>query len=121
MDDRADPRFERAALAVAEGLLRAYRDQHREVAEGLLAQELTFTSPNDDHIDRSAYFEKCFPTADRFRSQTLLHSAELDSDHAVIVYEYELHSGERFRNTEMITVREGRATEIQVFFGGRAN
>jgi hypothetical protein len=39
----------------------------------------------------------------------------------VVVYEYELQTGERYRNSELLTVRAGRITEIQVFFGGRVD
>jgi hypothetical protein len=31
----------------------------------------------------------------------------------------ELRNGERYRNTEIITVHDGKASEIQVFFGGQ--
>jgi hypothetical protein len=34
-----------------------------------------------------------------------------------ILYEYELTSGERYRNTEASTIREGQLVETQVFFG----
>jgi hypothetical protein len=30
-----------------------------------------------------------------------------------------LESGQRHRNAELVTVRDGRVTEAQVFFGGR--
>lgn len=99
-------------------LFEAYLDQDRSRAEGLVAGQLTFTSPQDDHIDRAAYFERCFPTADRLRSQHLLHVVEVNSDMVFIAYEYELTTGARHRNTEIITVQDGKATEIQVFFGG---
>ena len=37
-----------------------------------------------------------------------------------VLYEYELaDTRERFRNTEVITIADGRIAEIQVFFGGR--
>lgn len=48
--------------------------------------------------------ERCFPTAGRVRSQTLLHLTEADDRDVVIIYEYELTSGESFRNAELITV-----------------
>ena len=35
------------------------------------------------------------------------------------MYEYELATGERYRNIEFSTVRGGQLTETQVFFGGR--
>lgn len=97
----------------------AYRAQDRAAAEKLMAEELTFTSPQDDHIDRAAYFERCFPTADRLVSQEVLELVDAGDDGVFILYEYELKTGERHRNTEFITVRDGRIVEIQVFFGGR--
>ncbi len=106
-------------IEVARSLLQAYLDQDRARAERLLAEDLTFTSPQDDRINRQAYFDRCFPTADRLRSQTLLHAVALDEHNVVIAYEYELQTGERHRNTEIITIRGGKATEIQVFFGGK--
>ncbi len=105
-------------VQVARDLLQAYLDQDRTRAEMLLADELTFTSPQDDHIDRRAYLDQCFPTADRLTSQTLMYAAELDEHNVVIAYEYELRTGARHRNVEIITVRDGQAVEIQVFFGG---
>jgi ketosteroid isomerase-like protein len=98
----------------------AYRHQDRDAAERLMAEELTFTSPQDDHIDRAAYFERCFPTADRFVTQEVLEMNEAGDDGVFILYEYELRTGERHRNTEFLTVRDGRIVDIQVFFGGRA-
>ena len=35
------------------------------------------------------------------------------------MYEYELKTGERYRNTEFSTVRDGQLAETLVFFGGR--
>ena len=34
------------------------------------------------------------------------------------MYEYELLTGERHRNVEVLTVRDGKVVEAQVFFGG---
>ena len=40
-------------------------------------------------------------------------------DEVFVMYEYELKSGERHRNAELVTVRDGQVVETQVFFGGR--
>lgn len=106
---------------VARSLFEAYLAQDGPTAEALLAPDLSFTSPQDDHIDRNAYFDRCFPTTDRIRSQVLLHVVDLDDDHVVIVYEYELITGGMYRNSEVLTVRGGVVHEIQVFFGGRVH
>jgi ketosteroid isomerase-like protein len=97
----------------------AYRAGERDAAETLVADEFTFTSPQDDHIDRAAFFDRCFPTADRLRSQEILEIVDSGRDGVFIMYEYELKTGERHRNVEYITVRDGRLVESQVFFGGR--
>jgi len=97
----------------------AYLNNDRASAEPLYAEDFVFTSPQDDHIDRAAFFERCFPTADRFSSMELVHVLP-SGDDVVVVYEYVMaDSGERFRNAELHTVRDGRIAEVQVFFGGR--
>jgi ketosteroid isomerase-like protein len=104
---------------VALAVFAAYRCGDRAAAEQLVADDFVFTSPQDDHIDRTAWFERCFPTAGRFSSQQVLRTAETGDD-VFVMYEYELReSGERYRNAELITVRDGRIVETQVFFGGR--
>jgi ketosteroid isomerase-like protein len=83
----------------------AYLAQDRDTAERLIAQDLVFTSPQDDHIDKAAYLERCFPTADRLVSQEILELVGAGKDGVFILYEYELKTGERHRNAEFITVR----------------
>ena len=97
----------------------SYLAQDRAAAERLVADEFVFTSPQDDHIDRATFFERCFPTADRFKDHELLAVVPTEGDDVFVLYEYELEGGQRFRNAEVITVRDGRITESQVFFGGR--
>ena len=98
---------------------KSYLAQDRAAADRLVAEEFVFTSPQDDHIDRAAFFERCFPTADRFKAHELLAVVPTDGDDVFVLYEYELDGGQRHRNAEVITVRDGRITESQVFFGGR--
>lgn len=97
----------------------SYLAQDRAAAERLAAEDFVFTSPQDDHIDRATFFERCFPTADRFKDHQLLVVVPTEGDDVFVLYEYELEGGQRYRNTEVITVQDGRLTESQVFFGGR--
>ena len=97
----------------------SYLAQDRAAAERLVAEEFVFTSPQDDHIDRAAFFERCFPTADRFRKHELVKVVPADDDDVFVLYEYELEDVQRYRNAEVITVQDGKVTETQVFFGGR--
>ncbi len=97
----------------------AYLAQDRMTMERLLAEDYVFTSPQDDHIGKADFLERCFPTAARLTSQEILELVGAGDDGVFILYEYQLKSGERHRNTEFSTVRNGRLTETQVFFGGQ--
>jgi len=105
---------------VVEAAFRHYRSQDRTAAFALYADDFSFTSPRDDHIDKAAFFEQCFPTADLFKEQQLLHVTPADEELVLVYYEYELVTGGRYRNVEAITVRDGLIRDVQVFFGGNA-
>jgi ketosteroid isomerase-like protein len=101
-------------------LFEAYLAQNRAEADRLLSDDVVFTSPQDDHIDKTAYFERCFPTAHRLSSQKILNLVAADEQSVFLLYEYALTTtGERHRNVEFINVRDGQIAEIQVFFGGQ--
>jgi ketosteroid isomerase-like protein len=97
----------------------AYLEQDRDAMDRLFSEGFVFTSPQDDHIDRATFFERCFPTADRLTTQEILYVVPAGDDDVFAMYEYELKSGERYRNVELLTVRDSQVVETQVFFGGR--
>jgi ketosteroid isomerase-like protein len=98
----------------------AYLHRDRDAADRLLADDFVFTSPQDDHIDKATFFERCFPTADRFTTQEMIYVVPAGDHDVFAMYEYELkESGERYRNVEVLTVRDDRVVETQVFFGGQ--
>jgi len=104
---------------VVRRMFEAYLAGDEAVARELLADDYTFTSPQDDHIDRDAFLERCFPTAARVRWQEIRELVPAGEDGAFVLYEYELRTGERHRNVEHAVVRDGRLAETHVFFGGR--
>jgi ketosteroid isomerase-like protein len=108
-----------ANVDVVRACMESYLAQDRDTADRLIAEDFVFTSPQDDHIDKAAFFERCFPTVDRLRYQKVLEAVPAGGDDVFLLYEYELKTGGHYRNVELITVRDGRITETQVFFGGR--
>ncbi|NLU72369.1 nuclear transport factor 2 family protein [Streptomyces sp. HNM0575] len=110
-----------AGTDVVRACMESYIAQDRERAEQLIADDYRFTSPQDDHIGKADFFARCFPTADRLRRQEILSVAPAGGDDVFLLYEYELKTGEVHRNVEVATVRDGRLTETQVFFGGRVS
>jgi ketosteroid isomerase-like protein len=109
------------AIQIVQRCFEAYLKQDLDTAQQLIGADFVFTSPQDDHIDRAAFFEQCFPTSSRLRSQQIRRIAAANESDVFVMYEYELRGGGRFRNTELITVRDGQMVEEQVFFGGNAN
>lgn len=108
-----------AGSDVVRAAFEAYRAQDLAREQALLADDFVFTSPQDDHIDKGAFLDRCFPTAARFVSQTVLQLVDVPEGGVFLLYEYELVDGRRYRSVEFSTVRKGQLTETQVFFGGQ--
>ncbi|MGH3452862.1 MAG: nuclear transport factor 2 family protein [Nocardioidaceae bacterium] len=101
-------------------LVQSYLAQDATTADEMIADDFTFTSPQDDHIDKATFFERCFPATTQLASHRLLDVVATDGDDVFLRYEYEsLQTGHRHRNVEVHTVRAGRVVEIEVYFGGR--
>ncbi|TBN58396.1 nuclear transport factor 2 family protein [Glaciihabitans arcticus] len=105
-------------IDVAKASFDAYRRQDADAMLRVLSPDYRFTSPQDDHIDRDAFMERCFPTADRFSTSTVLELVSTPTG-VLYVYEYELTDGGRYRNVELIRVEGDQLVETQVFFGGQ--
>ena len=107
-------------IDVAKASFDAYQRQDANAMLRILADDYKFTSPQDDGIDRDAFMERCFRTADRFATNQVLELVSTPSG-VLYVYEYELADGGRFRNVELIRVQGEQIVETQVFFGGRVS
>lgn len=106
---------------IVRALFESYLSQDHDVAESSLSDQFVFTSPQDDHTGKAEFFERCFPTAERLLKQELLQVVPTDGNDVFVLYEYLLRTGERHRNAEVLTVRDGKVVETQVFFGGRVS
>jgi ketosteroid isomerase-like protein len=95
---------------------RAYESGDRTEIELLLSDDFTFTSPYDDHIDRAAYFERCWPGAGTFRHFEL-HQVTVDSDACFVMYTAERMIGGKFHNTERFEFTGDQIRSVEVFFG----
>ena len=104
--------------AVVRAMFAAYIAKDYDSAAKLISAEFSFTSPQDDHIDKAAFLERCFPTAWRFTSLEIMELVAVGDDAVFALYEYELATGDRYRNAEFTTVRHELLVETQVFFGG---
>jgi ketosteroid isomerase-like protein len=103
-------------VSVARKSYQAYIDKDRTAIEALISDDFHFTIPLDNRIDRETYFVRCWPNSAAiaaFEFVRLVHEGE----HVFVTYEARSTSGKRFRNTEVLTVRNGRIVEAEVYFG----
>lgn len=94
----------------------AFLSNDRETMEGLLSDDFVFNSPRDDHINKSTYFQRCFPNSDPFLSLDI-EQLFVFGEEALVRYQVELKDGTRFRNVEYLRIDKGQIKEVDVFFG----
>lgn len=102
-------------IEIARASYLAYLHNDRAAMEALIAEDFHFTSPLDNRIDRARYFERCWPNERiaGFEFIRLVAHADL----VFATYVGRGTGGGQFRNTEVMTVRDGRITEVEVYFG----
>jgi ketosteroid isomerase-like protein len=93
-----------------------YETKDRQGLEKLIADDFSFSSPQDDHIDRLTYFERCWHNSEKIRTITIEKLFERDGE-AFVRYRSELKNGAVFRNTELLTFKDGKLVEVDVYFG----
>jgi ketosteroid isomerase-like protein len=103
-------------LQLARDAYGAYESGDRGVIEELLTEDFTFYSPVDVGIDRTRYFERCWPNAaliESFEFKRLIEAG----DEVVVTYESTKTDGRRFRNTEVLTFVGDKIRKTEVYFG----
>jgi hypothetical protein len=81
-----------------------------------MSDDLTFYSPADPGIDRATYFERCWPNAGLIESFDFKRMIEC-GDEVIVTYESSKTTGQRFRNTEVLTFDGDRICRVEVYFG----
>jgi ketosteroid isomerase-like protein len=94
----------------------AYESGDRRVVERHLSDDFTFYSPADPGIDRTAYFERCWPNAELIEAFEFKRLIEA-GDEVVVTYESRRVDGGRFCNTEVLTFTGEQISRAEVYFG----
>jgi ketosteroid isomerase-like protein len=102
--------------AIARASYQAYVDKDRAALDALLTPDFHFTSPLDNRLDRATYFKRCWPNSQNLGRFEFIHIVT-GGDRVFVTYEADSTSGKRFRNTEVLTIREGKISEAEVYFG----
>lgn len=103
-------------VAIVRASYDAYVRKDRAAIEKLIAQDFHFTSPLDNQIDRATYFARCWPNSERLSGFDFVRLVP-HGDQVCVTYEARTNDGGRFRNTEILTVRQSQIVDVEVYFG----
>jgi ketosteroid isomerase-like protein len=94
----------------------SYVSKDRQALEELLSDDFRFHSPHDPDIDKTTYFEKCWPFSERVRA---FHIEKLfvEGNEAFVRYECQPKDGAKFRNTEFFRIEGNKIKEVEVYYG----
>jgi ketosteroid isomerase-like protein len=103
-------------ISIARASYEAYARKDRAKIEALIAEDFNFTSPLDNRLDRETYFTRCWPNSETVKGFEFIDLVP-DGDRVFVRYEGIGTGNRRFRNTKILTVRDGRIREVEVYFG----
>jgi len=86
----------------------------------VLADGFTFSSPLDDHIDVTAFKERCWPNCyniKRFEVDKFV----VNGDEAFVITNGWTNAGKLFRNGEYFKIKDGKIMAYECFFGPGVN
>ena len=93
----------------------AFVAKDRAAIEALIAYDFHFTSPLDNRIDRTTYFERCWPLSERIEKFDFVNLVPA-GDRVFVTYVGRM-DGNDFQNTEIATVRDSKIVDVEVYFG----
>jgi hypothetical protein len=105
-------------IDVATAMFDAHLAQNAPAASALLTDDFRFASPQDDHIDKTTWLEKCFPTIEHFADFEMLEIVNGNPTTVFVRYRYRLADDSEFTNMESLVIRDNKVAEVSVHFGG---
>jgi ketosteroid isomerase-like protein len=103
-------------LALARKYYQSYVEKDRAGIEAIIDDDFHFTSPWDNKISRTTFFDRCWPNSAVITAFDLINLVG-DGEHVFVTYEGKSTHGKPFRNTEIMTIRNGKIIDIEVYFG----
>ena len=107
---------EKTGIDLVRHYFAAYVSKDRKALGDLLADDFTFTSPIDDHINRTRYFARCWPNSEKTEAFHL-EQVMAEGDEVLVLYRCEQIDGTTFRNTERFKIEAGKIKSVEVYFG----
>lgn len=102
------------------GWYTAFVNKDWNLIEQVLAGGFTFSSPLDDHIDLTAFKERCWPNAYKIKKVDVDKVVENGDDVFVITNGWTT-DGKLIRNTDYFQLKDGKIRAYECFFGPGIN
>ena len=102
--------------SIARKSYQAYVDKDRAAIEAILSDDFHFTSPLDNRIKRETYLDRCWKNSETIAGFKFVNLVS-EGEHVFVTYEGQNTTGKRIRNTEIMTIRDGKIVEVEVYFG----
>ena len=98
----------------------AWESKDWHALDVLLADDFTFTSPNDDdHISKGVYKSRCWDSnVSLIEHFDLQHIVGSDND-AFVMYVLHIKNGKVLENIEHLQIRGGKVETVRCYFGGK--
>jgi hypothetical protein len=98
------------------GGVQRLRDEGSGGPRGDHCGRFSLYEPLDNRLDQETYFRRCWPTSEVIERFDFVYLVT-DGDRVFVTYEGRNTNGTRFRNTEILTIRDQHIVEVEVYFG----
>jgi ketosteroid isomerase-like protein len=86
----------------------------------ILADGFTFSSPLDDHINTNAVKQRCWPNAGQIKKVDV-QQVIMNGDAVIVIANGYNTDGKLFRNCDYFTMKDGKISAYECFFGPGIN
>ena len=86
----------------------------------ILADGFTFSSPLDDHIKINVVKERCWPNSGKIKTVDV-QQVIMNGDAVFVITNGYTTAGKFFRNCDYFTIKDGKITAYECFFGPGIN
>jgi hypothetical protein len=98
----------------------AFEKNDWNLIQPVLADGFTFSSPVDDHIDITAFKERCWPNAGKIK-KFVVDKLVINGDEAFVITNAWTKEGKLFRNSDYFKFKDGKIMAYECFFGPGIN
>jgi SnoaL-like domain len=99
----------------------AWEKKDWPLLDSMLTDDFTFSSPRDDHINKSEFKAGCWNTQIPYIGRFDLTQVIGTDSEAFVMYVCHTANGKTFHNVEFFRLKEDKVKAVECYFGGNAS